>query len=97
MSNVIGKPELIVIDSVWKELDGLSRGMRGLLLGLLKRRSEMMDDPPGEKHTDMMLLRLSKMNNWPVLTVDTRLKEILSEAGCSYIEVVADRMLRLGD
>ncbi len=97
MSNVIGKPDLIVIDSVWKELDGLSRGKRGLLLGLLKSRSDMMDDPPGEKHTDMMLLRLSKMNNWPVLTVDTRLKEKLSESGCSYIEVVSDRMLRLVD
>ena len=49
MSNVIGKPDLIVIHSVWKELDDLSRGKRGLLLGLLKSRSEMMDDPPGEK------------------------------------------------
>ena len=28
MSNVIGKPDLIVIDSVWKELDDLSRGKR---------------------------------------------------------------------
>ena len=97
MSNVIGKPDLIVIDSVWKELDDLSRGKRGLLLELLKSRSVMMDDPPGERHTDMMLLRLSKMNNWPVLTVDTRLKEKLSESGCSYIEVVSDRMLRLVD
>lgn len=97
MSNVIGKPDLIVINSVWKELDDLSRGKRGLLLGLLKTRSEIIDDPPEETHTDRMLIRLSKMNNWPVLTVDTRLKEKLSESGCSYIEVVSDRMLRLVD
>ena len=32
MSNVIGKPDLIVIDSVWKELNDLSKGKRGLLL-----------------------------------------------------------------
>ena len=75
MSNVIGKPDLIVIDSVWKELDDLSRGKRGLLLGLLKSRSEMMDNPPREGHTEMMLVRLSKMNNWPVLTDETRFKE----------------------
>ena len=43
MSNVIGKPDLIVIDSVWKELNDLSKGKRGLLLGLLKSRSEMID------------------------------------------------------
>jgi hypothetical protein len=32
-----------------------------------------------------------------VLTVDTRLKEKLSDSGCAYIEVVSDRMLRLVD
>ncbi|HII35239.1 MAG TPA: hypothetical protein HA315_04490 [Candidatus Thalassarchaeaceae archaeon] len=97
MSSVIGRADLIVIDSVWKELDDLSRSKRGLLLELLKTRSEMIDDPPEERHTDMMLIRLSKMNSWPVLTVDTRLKEKLSDSGCAYIEVVSDRMLRLVD
>jgi len=42
-----------------------------------------------------MLVELSRENKWPVLTVDTRLKENLSKSGCQYIEVVSDRMLRL--
>ncbi len=97
MSNVIGKPDLIVINSVWKELEDLSKDKRGLLLDLLKSRSEIIDDPEGERHTDRMLIHLSKENGWPVLTIDTRLKQKLSDSRCSYIELVSGRMLRLVD
>ena len=95
MSKVIGKPELIVISSVWEELEDLAKQKRGLLLELLKSRCKLIDDPEGQNHTDRMLVELSRENRWPVLTVDTRLKENLSKSGCQYIEVVSDRMLRL--
>jgi len=97
MSKVIGKPELFVIQSVWEELEDLAKDKRGLLLGLLKSRCIIIEDPIGVGHTDKMLIQLSKSNKWPVLTVDTRLKEGLSRSGCQYIEVVSDRMLRLID
>ena len=95
MSKVIGKPELIVINSVWEELEDLAKQKRGLLLELLKSRCKLIEDPAGKNHTDRMLVELSRENKWPVLTVDTRLKENLSKSGCQYIEVVSDRMLRL--
>jgi len=42
-----------------------------------------------------MLIELSKTNNWPVLTVDRRLKERLVSSGASYIEVTSGPTLRL--
>ena len=47
------------------------------------------------RHTDGMLLELSKSNGWPVLTVDRRLKERLMNNGGSYIEVTSRNVLRL--
>ena len=84
-----------VINSVWEELEDLAKQKRGLLLELLKSRCKLIEDPEGKNHTDRMLVELSRENKWPVLTVDTRLKENLSKSGCQYIEVVSDRMLRL--
>ena len=95
LAKIIGRPKLIVIDSVLEELEDLAKQKRGLLLELLKSRCEIIEDPKGERHTDKMLIKLSVSNKWPVLTVDTRLKEELSKSGCQYIEVVSDRMLRL--
>ena len=48
MSKVIGKPELIVINSVWEELEDLAKQKRGLLLELLKSRCKLIDDPEGQ-------------------------------------------------
>jgi len=95
LAKIIGRPKLIVIDSVLEELEDLAKQKRGLLLELLKSRCDIIEDPKGERHTDKMLIKLSVSNKWPVLTVDTRLKEELSKSGCQYIEVVSDRMLRL--
>ena len=48
MSKVIGKPELIVINSVWEELEDLAKQKRGLLLELLKSRCKLIEDPEGK-------------------------------------------------
>ncbi len=95
MASVAGSPRLLVLDSVAKELDNLSKNRGGLLLDLLEQRSERMSDIEGMKHTDDMLVELSVESGWPVLTVDRRLKERLVSAGGSYIEVTSGPSLRL--
>ena len=95
MRDVIGTPELMLLEGVLGELVELSTKKRGLLLPLLESRSKMIENPSGMSHTDDMLLQLSIEKGWPVLTVDIRLKERLVMSGCSYIEVVSGRMLRL--
>ena len=95
MASVVGSPKLLVLDSVAKELENLSKKRSGLLLDLLEQRSERMPDIEEMKHTDDMLVKLSVDGGWPVLTVDRRLKERLVGAGGSYIEVTSGPSLRL--
>ena len=95
MASVVGSPKLLVLDSVAKELENLSRKRSGLLLDLLEQRSERIPDIEDMKHTDDMLVKLSVDGGWPVLTVDRRLKERLIGAGGSYIEVTSGPSLRL--
>ena len=95
MASVAGSPRLLVLDSVDAELQKLSQTRGGLLLDLLKQKSERMSDIEGMKHTDDMLVELSVESGWPVLTVDRRLKERLVSAGGSYIEVTSGPSLRL--
>lgn len=95
MASVVGSPKLLVLDSVAKELESLSRKRSGLLLDLLGQRSERIPDFEDMKHTDDMLVKLSLDGGWPVLTVDRRLKERLIGAGGSYIEVTSGPSLRL--
>jgi len=94
MASVAGSPRLLVLDSVAKELDNLSKTRGGLLLDLLEQRSESMSDIEGMKHTDDMLIELSVESGWPVLTVDRQLKERLVSSGGSYIEVTNGPTLR---
>lgn len=95
MRDVVGAPELMLLEGVLEELVELSSGKKGLLLPLLESRSTMIGNPAGMRHTDDMLLKISMEKGWPVLTVDIRLKERLVMSGCSYVEVVSGRMLRL--
>ena len=95
MASVAGSPRFLVLDSVAKELDNLSKTRGGLLLDLLEQRSERMSDIEGVNHTDDMLVELSVESGWPVLTVDRRLKERLVSSGGSYIEVTSGPSLRL--
>ena len=95
MRDVVGAPELMLLEGVLEELVELSSGKKGLLLPLLESRSTMIGNPAGMSHTDAMLLKISMEKGWPVLTVDIRLKERLVMSGCSYVEVVSGRMLRL--
>ena len=95
MKNVVGKADLLVLDSVQNELELLSQRKKGLLLELLVNRSERVPDIEGMSHPDEMLVQMSTANGWPVLTVDRRLKERLIGSGGSYIEVTSGRSLRL--
>ncbi|MFL2956061.1 MAG: hypothetical protein ACJZ39_01175 [Candidatus Thalassarchaeaceae archaeon] len=95
MLEVAGNPEYYLLNSVQNELNILSKRRGGLLLELLFSRTSLINDIEGMKHTDDMLIELSKINNWPVLTVDRRLKERLVSAGASYIEVTSGPTLRL--
>lgn len=95
MSKIIGKPRYLLLGKVKQELESLSKQRKGLLLSLLEKKSELIDSPTGLRHTDQMLLELSRENGWPVLTVDRRLKERLINTGGSYIEVTSKNVLRL--
>jgi len=95
MKNVVGKADLLVLDSVKNELELLSQRRKGLLLELLVNRSERVPDIEGMSHPDEMLVQMSTANRWPVLTVDRQLKERLIVSGGSYIEVTSGRSLRL--
>ena len=95
MSKVIGKPRYLLLEKVREELISLSKQRKGLLLKLLDNKSEIIEAPKDLRHTDGMLLELSINNNWPVLTVDRRLKERLINNGGSYIEVTSRNVLRL--
>lgn len=95
MSKVIGKPRYLLLEKVREELISLSKQRKGLLLKLLDSKSEIIAAPKELRHTDGMLLELSKENNWPVLTVDRRLKERLINNGGSYIEVTSRNVLIL--
>ena len=95
MKNVVGKADLIVLDSVQNELELLSQRKKGLLLELLVNRSDRVPDIEGMSHPDEMLVQMSTANGWPVLTVDRQLKERLIVSGGSYIEVTSGRSLRL--
>ena len=86
---------LKLLESVHNELSQLSEGRRGLLLGFLESRCEMIPDLDGSSHPDEMLVALSDSRGWPVLTVDRGLKERLVSSGGSYIEVTSGRFLRL--
>lgn len=95
MKDVVGVAELKLLECVDKELESVSANRKGLLLELLRNRSEMIPDVGGLSHPDEMLLSLSSQNGWPVLTVDRGLKRQLIEQGGSYIEVTSGRFLRM--
>ena len=95
MSKIIGKPRYLLLEKVKQELLSLSKQRTGLLLNLLEKKSELISAPEGLRHTDQMLLELSRENGWPVLTVDVRLKERLIKTGGSFIEVTSNNVLRL--
>ena len=95
MSKIIGKPRYLLLEKVKQELESLSKQRRGLLLDLLDKKSELIQAPMGLRHTDQMLLELSRENGWPVLTIDRRLKERLINTGGSYIEITSKNVLRL--
>ena len=96
MSGVVGQADLKLLECVHLELLQLSQSRRGFLLSLLESRCEMISDLNDLSHPDEMLISLSGLRGWPVLTVDRVLKErLVSSGGGSYIEVTSSRFLRL--
>ena len=95
MSGVVGQADLKLLECVHIELSQLSQSRRGFLLSLLESRCEMISDLNDLSHPDEMLISLSGLRGWPVLTVDRVLKERLVSSGGSYIEVTSSRFLRL--
>ena len=95
MKQVVGVGDLKLLECVDRELESVSEKQKGLLLELLRKRCEIIQDLEGVRHPDEMLVRLSSEKGWAVLTVDTELKRRLIEEGGSYIEVASGRYLRL--
>ncbi|MBT3970821.1 MAG: hypothetical protein HOE92_01240 [Euryarchaeota archaeon] len=97
MQSVVGPFQLILLDTVEDELVKLEEKNRSnLLLDLLRQKAQVMETKEGHgKHTDDQLFVIAKEKNIPVLTVDKELKKRLHHAGCSVIEVLGGKRLRL--
>ena len=95
-TGLFGKFDFIVIDSVWEELKIFeeNNNSKNILLTLLKKKSLDFQNKGFEnKHTDDILLFLSKEKDWPVLTVDRKLKERLHASNCKVIQVVSGKKI----
>ncbi len=94
---IFGKYEFIIIDRVLFELEKIEdKNSKSLLLNILKQRSSLVNYLHSEKlHTDDILLNLSIENDWPVLTIDKKLKSRLHENNCKVVEVVGSKKIRL--
>ena len=97
LSKIVGPFELILLDSVDKELKQIEEKRNtALLLDLLEQKSTPINPPMNVgNHTDDQLISLSKENSWPVITVDTKLKQSLIKSGCGVIEIAQNRRLRI--
>jgi len=96
MADVIGTFEPVLLNRVLKELEMIqAKTTSPLLIDFLKSRSELIDGPEEANHPDDQLVIVASQENWPVLTVDRKLKQRLVEMNCSYIEVMSGQNLRL--
>ena len=59
MKGAVGSADLKLLESVNKELESVSSNQKGLLLDLLRNRSEIVPDTEGMGHPDEMLVVLS--------------------------------------
>ena len=97
LSKLVGNFELMLIESVYDELKDIATNRKGkLLMELLDAKSTIITNPvEAGNHTDNQLISLAKQNSWPVITVDTELKQRLVKSGCKVIEIVQERRLRM--
>jgi rRNA-processing protein FCF1 len=96
MADVVGTFEPVLLNRVLDELKMIQEKTTSpLLLDFLKSRSELIAGPEEASHPDDQLVIIASRENWPVLTVDRRLKQRLVEMNCSYIEVMSGQNLRL--
>ena len=96
LADSVGPIDLKVTYHVLEELDRVQKShSRGLLLNLLRQRAEVVVGAGGDSHTDDEILNIAHAEGWPVLTVDKRLKQRLSERNIPYIEVSGLNNLRL--
>ena len=94
---IVGPFELVLLDSVDRELRRIEEKRAStLLLDLLEQKSSLkISTVDIGNHTDDHLILLSKENSWPVITVDTKLKQDLIKSGCKVIEIAQNRRLRI--
>ena len=92
-----GKYEFIVINPVWEELEIFQKNnTKNILLDLLRKKSSnCYEEELIGTHTDDQLLFLSMKNDWPVLTVDKKLKERLHDSNCKVVQVVGSKKIEL--
>ncbi len=97
LSKLVGNFELMLIESVSDEIKNIAKNRKGkLLMELLDAKTTMISNPVGAgNHTDDQLISLAKKKSWPVITVDTQLKQDLVKSGCKVIEIVQERRLRM--
>ncbi|MED5272260.1 MAG: hypothetical protein VX613_05160 [Candidatus Thermoplasmatota archaeon] len=96
-AEIFGKYEFIVINPVWEELEIFQKNnTKNILLDMLRKKSsDIYEDELIGKHTDDQLLFLSLKNDWPVLTVDKKLKERLHDSNCKVVQVVGSKKIEL--
>ena len=96
MADVVGTFEPVLLNRRLKELERIQEKTTSpLLLDFLTSRSVLIEGPEEANHTDDQLVIVASQENWPVLTVDSRLKQRLVEMNCTYIEVMSCQNLRL--
>ena len=97
LGDLVGNFELALLPKVETELSHLQQKRSNtLLLDLLMQKSTIIPSPSeAGNHTDDQLVALAVENSWPVITIDSRLKARLMEAGCQVIEVAQKRRLKI--
>ncbi len=99
LERMFGKFELILLDSVDKELQriDLARSRRkSLLLEMLRDKSTSVPNNLN-LHTDDYIFDLASEGSYSVLTIDKLLKKRLYQHGIAVIEVAKNNHLRLID
>jgi rRNA-processing protein FCF1 len=96
LADSVGPVDLKVTSRVLDELQRIRKsGSKSLLLNLLRQRAEVVKGTGEETHTDDEILNIALARGWPVLTVDKKLKQRLSDSGIAFIEVSGISNLRL--
>lgn len=99
LTKLFGNYELLLIEQVKEELIELEESLpksKRLMLDLLEQKStNIVTEHTKTIHTDDILLEYAKINDTPILSVDTALKKRFFENGLVVIEIVKNKYLRI--